>query len=84
MTSNPTSTARAHDPLVRARRWATTFETAEYIGCGERTVRRMIAAGLLPAYRVNARLIRIDLNEADDAIGTRCLPSGSTAVRGEM
>lgn len=67
--------------VAPARRWATTSETAEYLGCGERTVRRMIASGHIRAYRVNARLLRIDLNEADDAIAARCIPSAATPAK---
>jgi excisionase family DNA binding protein len=69
--------------VTRTRRWATTFETATYLQCGERTVRRMIADGRIPAYRVNARLVRLDLDEVDAAITGQAMQSAATAVRGE-
>lgn len=65
----------------RTRRWVSTLKTAEYLGCGERTVRRMIAGGQIPAYRVNARLLRIDLNEVDATLSTP-IPSATPPVRG--
>jgi excisionase family DNA binding protein len=37
----------------------TISEAAEQLGVHEDTVRRMIAAGRLPAFRVGARLIRV-------------------------
>ncbi len=80
MSAKPISTGN-NQVHCRPRRWATTSETAEYLGCGERTVRRMVAAGLVPAYRVNARLLRIDLNEVDTALSTP-IPSAATPVRG--
>lgn len=40
-------------------RW-TIPDTAEYLGTSPRTIRRLIAAGKLPAYRYGPRLIRID------------------------
>lgn len=69
------------EPVRRARRWATTFETAEYLKCGELTVRRMIADGRVKAYRVNARLVRLDLDEVDASF--TALPSAATPVRGD-
>ena len=40
---------------------------ASRLGIHERTIRRAIDAGTLPAYRVG-KLIRIDLNEAERAL----------------
>ena len=67
-------------PVKSVRRWATTSETADYLQVGERTVRRMIADGIIPAHRVSRRLVRIDLNEVDDAFAV--IPSAAVAVRG--
>ena len=47
------------------RRWVSLEDAARYIGTSEKTVRRMIAAGDLPAYRMGVRLIRIDMADID-------------------
>ena len=38
-------------------------EAAEILGISTRTIRRRIADGSLPAYRVGPQLIRLDLND---------------------
>ncbi len=54
---------------VTARRssyeWATLATGAEQYGVSERTLRRYIAAGELPAYRLGPRQIRIKLADLD-------------------
>lgn len=51
------------------RRWATLKQAADYLGLKEyRTIRGHIAAGKYPAYRLNGRLVRVDLNEIDAAM----------------
>lgn len=61
MASLPTQT--------RPRRWASLKEAADYLGLKEdRTIRGHIAAGKYPAYRLNGRLVRVDLNEIDSAM----------------
>jgi excisionase family DNA binding protein len=50
-----------------AKRYATLAQAAEYLSCNERTLRRQIAAGKLPAYRLG-KLIRIDLADLDALI----------------
>jgi excisionase family DNA binding protein len=50
------------------RRYATIAETAEYLGVTGRTVRQMIADGRLTGYRAGARLVRLDLNQVDQAM----------------
>ena len=47
------------------RRYVTLAQAAEYLGCHEKTVRRLIAAGKLTGYRIGQRMIRVDLNEVD-------------------
>ncbi len=42
-----------------ARRYLTLAEAAEWYGVSERTLRRRIADGSLPAYRVGPRSIRV-------------------------
>jgi excisionase family DNA binding protein len=50
------------------RRYASLQETAVYMGVTDRTVRQWIAEGRITGYRINARLIRVDLNEVDSAM----------------
>lgn len=40
-------------------------QAADYLGVTPRTIRSYIAKGRLPAYRLNARLIRIDRDDLD-------------------
>lgn len=60
---------------VRARRWASIQEVAEYLGVNERTIRQMIADGRLTGYRNGKKMIRLDLNEVDSSMR----PFGGTA-----
>jgi len=46
-------------------RWATVSEAAKRAGVSDRTIRRWIHKGDLPATRVGPRRIEIDLNELD-------------------
>jgi excisionase family DNA binding protein len=48
-----------------AGRTISVNEAAESLDCSPRTIRRYIASGLLPAYRMGPRLIRIDPAELD-------------------
>ena len=50
------------------RRWATVAETAEYLRVSERAIRLMLSDGRLTAYRLGARVVRIDLAEVDAAM----------------
>ena len=50
------------------RRYGSIADAAEYIGVTPRTIRQMIADGRLTGYRSGPRLIRVDLNEVDDAM----------------
>lgn len=75
MATRPSSQSAQAEIL---RRWATTRETAAYLHIGERTVRRMVADGHIVAHRIGRRLVRIDLNEVDEAF--RVLPSAGTAT----
>ena len=47
------------------RRWLTQDEAAEYLNVTTRTIRRMIAAGDLPASRLGKRMLRIDAADLD-------------------
>lgn len=50
------------------RRWATMQQAATYLGVTDRTIRQMVADGRLRAYRSGGRVVRLDLNELDDAM----------------
>lgn len=51
------------------RRWASLDEAAAYVGLtNERTIRRWIAAGRITGYKLNERVLRVDLNEIDAAL----------------
>lgn len=50
------------------RRFASIADAAEYAACSGKTIRRRIADGTLPAYRLGKRALRVDLNELDDAL----------------
>jgi excisionase family DNA binding protein len=53
---------------ARRRRYAKQSEAAEYLGVTSRTIRQMIADGRITGYRSGSRLIRVDLDEIDDAM----------------
>ena len=52
----------------------TIDQTADYLSCSKQTVRRYIAAGELPAYRVGARAVRLRLADIDAML--RRIPVG--------
>ena len=54
--------------LATRRRYAKIKDGADYIGVTERTIRQMIADGRITGYRSGNRLIRVDLNDLDDAM----------------
>jgi len=50
----------------RTRRQLVGFaEAAEHAAVAPRTIRRWVAEGRLTGYRVNARVIRVDMDELD-------------------
>jgi len=55
-------------------RWISQSEATEYLGVTERTIRRMVAAGDLPAYRLGKRLLRFKLTDLDALM--RPVPTG--------
>lgn len=59
---------RSHRQLV------SLDEAAEHFGCSTKTLRRRIADGTITGYRTGPRAVRIDLNEAEDAL-LRPIPS---------
>lgn len=50
------------------RQYATQSEAARYVGVTPRTIRQWIAEGRITGYRINERVIRVDLNEIDAAM----------------
>lgn len=58
--------------------WASLAQGADHLGVSEKTLRRMIAAGHITGYRMGPRLLRVDLNELDDAM--RPIPVGGGRI----
>jgi excisionase family DNA binding protein len=61
------------------RRLAQLESAAQYADCSVKTIRRMIARGDLTGYRMGKRLIRVDLNELDEALRPIPTTSGDAA-----
>lgn len=69
---------RVTTPAKPVRRYATVTAAAEYMACHPRTIRRMVADGLLTDYRLRFDP-RIDLNELDALVeSTKPVPYGSS------
>lgn len=64
-------TTSAPDAPNRAarRHYVKVAEAAEYLHVSVRTIREMMADGRLTGYRSGTRLVRLDLNEIDAAMG---------------
>lgn len=60
------------------RRLASIAHAAAYSDLSNRTIRRYIAEGRLPGYRVGPRLVKVDLDDLD-AI-TRPIPTAGPAA----
>jgi excisionase family DNA binding protein len=58
--------------------WVTINEVAQYLHCTTRTVRRLIATGDLPAYRLGDRMIRLDMRDVDGLL--RRVPTAGGAA----
>jgi excisionase family DNA binding protein len=50
---------------MSARRYGSLALGAEMLGVSERTIRRMIAAGLIKGFKVGLKLVRVDLDEIE-------------------
>ena len=60
----------------RPGRWLSMAQAADRLGVAPRTVRRMVARGLLTGYRVgDTRLLRVDRHEVDQCL--RTIPTAS-------
>lgn len=47
------------------RRYASYRDAAEYTSTSVETIRRWVASGALPRYRIGQGSLRVDLNEVD-------------------
>lgn len=64
----PETIAGKNKALMRAAigtRYMTLAEAAEWYGVSERTLRRRIAEGTLPAYRIGPRAIRVSAADVE-------------------
>lgn len=59
-----------------SKRLVNLAEAAEYAACCRETIRRRIADGTLHGYRLGKRILRVDLNEIDEAL--REIPTATT------
>lgn len=66
--------ARRHpDTQPVTPRWASVHEAAKYLAVNPRTIRDMCLDGRLTPYRgLGNRMLRVDLNEIDLALGGAC------------
>lgn len=64
-------------PNNQSRRLATLPAAAEYAACSVKTIRRRVADGTIPAYKLG-RLLRVDLNDLDHAL--RPIPTARQSV----
>jgi excisionase family DNA binding protein len=63
--------------LVQERQFLTVRETAERLRLSEKTVRRLIAAEILPSVRVSPGAIRIEAGELDGWLDLTRVPNVS-------
>jgi excisionase family DNA binding protein len=68
-----TARAQASTPsdLRQKPDWVTIAAAAERLGLSTKSVRRRIADGTLPAYRIGPRLIRLDSADVDRLLPRR-------------
>lgn len=59
--------------MVQTKTLVSLAEAARALGVSERTVRRLVAAGRVPAYRVGAQW-RLDLDEVREALRSAVIP----------
>ena len=55
----------AKSATKEARRLVSIAQASDYADVNPKTIRRWIAAGHLPGYRMGPRLLKVDLNELD-------------------
>lgn len=59
--------------------WLPQAEAADYLGVTDRTLRRYVASGQLPAYRLGSRLLRFRQSDLDALL--RPVPTAGGAAR---
>lgn len=52
-------------PTITPPAWLPQADAADYLGVTERTLRRYVASGQLPAYRLGPRLLRFKQSDLD-------------------
>lgn len=63
--------ASAPNELRQKPDWVTIAAAAKRLGLSTKSVRRRIADGTLPAYRIGPRLIRLDSDDVDRLLPRR-------------
>ena len=71
------------DTTDTAARYLTVEDAAAYLSCATKTIRRMITAGELPAYRVRTA-IRIDRGDLDRVVRRNRIPHARIRNRAEL
>lgn len=66
-----------------APRYVTIEDAAAYLSCATKTIRRMITAGELPAYRVRTA-VRIDREDLDRVMRRNRIPHARVRNRAEL
>lgn len=66
-----THQATTRNDLLDKPDWVTIATAAERLGLSSKSVRRRIADGTLPAYRIGPRLIRLDSVDVDRLLPRR-------------
>lgn len=61
-------------------RYATIAAAAEHLGVAPKTIRRLIASGRLPAYRISHRLVRVSLKDLDALVQSTRTPWADSAT----
>jgi excisionase family DNA binding protein len=59
LSTKPKPPTTGEDIRIRRNQAVTITEVAAYLGVSHRTIRRLISAGKLPAYRVGGGAIRV-------------------------
>ncbi len=67
--------------MPTSAKYGGVHDAATILQCSDKTVRRLVAEGAIPAYRMpgKSRLIRIRLDELEASL--RLIPSGSVSSR---
>ena len=66
--SPPNRATRRHPPKANHRAYVGIPEAATYLDVTPKTIRRYIAEGKLPAYRLGDRIVRIKIADLDAAL----------------